>query len=132
METLNCQGLACPQPVVEVRNFLAAHPQTPELTVIVDNQAAAQNVTRFLETREFKVSVQGAGPEFQVQAQKQDPGSCETAIEKAMEKPQKTLIMIGQGHPGTRGRSIRDIADAEFSPDPQGNGRGLMAAGFCQ
>ena len=28
METLNCQGLACPQPVVEVRNFLAAHPQT--------------------------------------------------------------------------------------------------------
>lgn len=96
METLNCQGLVCPQPVVEVRNFLEAHPQAAELTVLVDNQAAAQNVTRFLETREFKVSVQGAGPEFQVQAQKQDQGSCEIAIEKIMEKPQKTLILIGQ------------------------------------
>jgi selenium metabolism protein YedF len=96
METLNCQGLACPQPVMETRDFLAAHPQADELTVLVDNQAATQNVMRFLESRGFKVSVQGAGPEFQVQAQKQDPGSCETAIEKAMEKPQKTLIMIGQ------------------------------------
>ena len=102
METLNCQGLACPQPVVEARNFLAAHPLTSELTVIVDNQAAAQNVMRFLETRGFKASILGTDPELRVQAQKQDQGSCEMVIEKVMEKPQKTLIMItkdtlGQG-----------------------------------
>ena len=102
METLNCQGLACPQPVVEARDFLAAHPLTSELTVIVDNQAAAQNVMRFLETRGFKASILGTDPELRVQAQKQDQGSCEMVIEKVMEKPQKTLIMItkdtlGQG-----------------------------------
>jgi selenium metabolism protein YedF len=96
METSNCQGLACPQPVVEARNFLASCPQTTELTVLVDNQAAAQNVTRFLETRGFKASIMGTDPELQVQARKQDQGSCEIAMEKMMEKPQKTLIMIGQ------------------------------------
>ena len=102
METLNCQGLTCPQPVVDTRNFLASHPLTSELTVIVDNQAAAQNVMRFLETRGFKASILGTDPELRVQAQKQDQGSCEMVIEKVMEKPQKTLIMItkdtlGQG-----------------------------------
>lgn len=102
METLNCQGLACPQPVVEAMDFLASHPQATELTVLVDNQAAAQNVMRFLETRGFKASVLGTDPELRVQAQKQDQESCEMVIEKVMEKPQKTLIMItkdtlGQG-----------------------------------
>ena len=102
MKTLNCQGLTCPQPVVDTRNFLASHPLTSELTVIVDNQAAAQNVMRFLETRGFKASILGTDPELRVQAQKQDQGSCEMVIEKVMEKPQKTLIMItkdtlGQG-----------------------------------
>ena len=96
METLNCQGLTCPQPVVETRNFLAARPEVTGLVVLVDNEAAAQNVKRFLEGQGFESSILGAEPEFQVQAQKQDQGSCELAIEKCLERPQKTLIMIAQ------------------------------------
>lgn len=102
METLDCQGQTCPQPVVETRDFLASRPQTMELTVLVDNQAAAQNVDRFLQTQGFQVSLLGSDPHFQVQARKQGQGSCQPVIDKAMEKTQKTLIMItrdtmGQG-----------------------------------
>jgi selenium metabolism protein YedF len=96
METLNCQGLTCPQPVVETRNFLAARPGVTGLIVLVDNEAAAQNVKRFLEGQGFKSSILGAEPEFQVRAQKQDQGSCELAVEKGLERPHKTLIMIAQ------------------------------------
>ena len=96
METLDCQGQTCPQPVVETRDFLAARPQATELTVLVDNPAAAQNVERFLRTRGFQVSLLGADPHFQVQARKQSPESCEPVIEKAMERPPKTLIMIAR------------------------------------
>jgi selenium metabolism protein YedF len=94
METLNCQGLTCPQPVVETRNFLAARHQVTELSVLVDNEAAAQNVKRFLESQGFQASILGSEPEFQVRAQKQNQESRGTVIEEAMEKPKKTLIMI--------------------------------------
>ncbi len=102
METLNCQGQTCPQPVVETRNFLAARPQVTELIVLVDNRAAAQNVERFLGTQGFQASIEGTDPDFQVQARKKELERCEAVITHLAEKPQKTLIMItkdtmGQG-----------------------------------
>jgi selenium metabolism protein YedF len=105
METLNCQGLTCPQPVVETRNFLAIRPEVTELVVLVDNEAAAQNVRRLLESQGFKVSLTWTDSEYQVRGQKEGGGSCKTAVEKILGKQQKTLIMIskdtlGQGDDG--------------------------------
>ena len=53
MELLDCKGLTCPQPVVETRDFLTAHPDNREIMVLVDNLAAARNVERFLGTQWF-------------------------------------------------------------------------------
>jgi TusA-related sulfurtransferase len=78
METLNCKGMICPQPVVETKDFLATHPHVMELLVLVDNLAAAQNVERFLGTKGFQTLIQGADPDFQVRAQRQVERSCET------------------------------------------------------
>ena len=47
MKTLDCRGLACPQPVMRTRDALEqGRPQ--ELLVLVDNAAASENVSRFL------------------------------------------------------------------------------------
>jgi selenium metabolism protein YedF len=97
MELIDCKGMTCPQPVVETRNFLAAHPHQTEIAVLVDNPAAAQNVERFLGTQGFQVSIQGADPDFKVQGHRQGSGICETTCENSEEKVQKTLIMITQG-----------------------------------
>lgn len=102
MEILNCQGLTCPQPVVEARNLLAAHPELADLTVLVDNLAAAQNVERFLGTQGFQVVIEGAAPDFQIRARKQGQGSCQSIINQSADGPQKTLIVftkdtLGQG-----------------------------------
>ncbi len=102
MEILNCQGLTCPQPVVEARNLLAAHPELTDLTVLVDNPAAAQNVERFLGTQGFQVVIEGAAPVFQVRARKEGQGSYQTIINQSADGPQKTLIVftkdtLGQG-----------------------------------
>jgi selenium metabolism protein YedF len=96
METLNCKGLACPQPVVETKNFLLAHPRLEALTVLVDNRAAAQNVERFLGTRGFQAAVLEADSEFVIEAQKQGQESCQTVVDSLVDKPQKTLVMITQ------------------------------------
>lgn len=52
---LDCRGLECPAPVLQVRTALEN--ETPDmLAVLVDNEAARQNVSRFLEHQNYKVS----------------------------------------------------------------------------
>ncbi len=100
MELLDCKGMTCPQPVVETRDFLTAHPDNREITVLVDNLAAARNVERFLGTHGFKASIHGADPDFKVQGHRQGPGSCEIELEGSDDRTQKTLIMVTQAGMG--------------------------------
>jgi selenium metabolism protein YedF len=52
---LDCKNLACPEPVLQVRAYIAeADPET--LTVLVDNAAACENVARFLKSQGYEVS----------------------------------------------------------------------------
>ena len=57
---LDCQGLACPQPVILTKKALELFP--PELTVLVDNLVAKENVAKFAAANGYGVSIeQGAG-----------------------------------------------------------------------
>ncbi len=62
---LDCRGLACPAPVLQAREVLEKG-APDSLTVIVDNEAAWQNVSRFLEYRNFQVSIEKSGHDFRV------------------------------------------------------------------
>ena len=52
---VDARGLGCPMPVVMTQQALKASPA--ELTVLVDNKTAVENVTRFSESQGYKVSV---------------------------------------------------------------------------
>jgi len=60
--TLDCRGLACPQPVRETRRALAG--ASAPLVVLVDSEASCTNVTRLAESQGAQVSVQRYGGEF--------------------------------------------------------------------
>ncbi len=47
--TLDCRGLACPEPVLRVKKTVEAHSPN-EITILVDNDAARENVSRFLQS----------------------------------------------------------------------------------
>ncbi len=53
--TLDCRGKACPQPVIETRQAVEKKPA--DLTVLVDNAPASENVRRFLEKCGYAVEV---------------------------------------------------------------------------
>jgi selenium metabolism protein YedF len=53
---LNCKGLACPQPVIQTKDFLE-EVEAEEVEVVVDNEAACSNVRRFAESQGHKVQV---------------------------------------------------------------------------
>lgn len=98
MKTLDCRGLACPQPVMRTRDALEQeHPQ--ELLVQVDNAAASENVSRFLRRSGFEVSVSQPGDAlWEVRglaqgaaAQAPDSGQAPAATP---EQTRKTLVLI--------------------------------------
>jgi selenium metabolism protein YedF len=55
--TLDCQGLPCPQPVLHCKRSLDSD-RPDRLTVLVDNPAARENVSRFLAARGYAVNVE--------------------------------------------------------------------------
>lgn len=62
---LDCRGMECPAPVLKVRDALAEVPSN-DIFVLVDNEAARQNVSRFLEHQGFQVSSEEDGGLFRV------------------------------------------------------------------
>jgi selenium metabolism protein YedF len=54
--TLDCKGLACPQPVLETKRVMEGG-DASQIKVIVDNYASRENVTRFAINQGFQVDV---------------------------------------------------------------------------
>ena len=58
---IDCRGLACPLPVVNAKKAAEAMSLGDVLTVLVDNEIAVQNLSRFAEHKGFGVSAQKKG-----------------------------------------------------------------------
>ncbi len=108
METnLDCRGLACPGPVIRCKECVEG--QAPEnLTVTVDNQAAKENVTRFLTMRGYTVTAAELGEIVTLRATASGkpaaaPAQAPATARRAAEEP-KTAVFItadtmGRGDP---------------------------------
>lgn len=96
---LDCRGLACPAPVLQTKEHIEQeHPES--LIVLVDNEAARQNVSRFLSTQRFAVSVEEKGGQFRItgtrgeQTQVEQPEMNPDAAEK------KIMVMVATDRMG--------------------------------
>lgn len=56
METLDCRGQQCPQPVVQTRKLILAQPSSP-FKVLVDDEVSRDNVTRLAKSLGYTVSI---------------------------------------------------------------------------
>ena len=94
METLNCRGLDCPQPVLRAKDFIEANPQSLAFTVVVDNAAAAQNVVRFVESQGFSASLEQNDNDFEIKAEKSEEAIIKSATQEPATSSEKTLVLI--------------------------------------
>jgi TusA-related sulfurtransferase len=62
MLIVDARGLLCPEPVVRTQR--AVKDGLSELTVLVDAEAAKENVTRFAASRGYAVSVKQEGADY--------------------------------------------------------------------
>jgi len=94
-ETLDCRGLACPNPVIKTKE-LTDRGDVRQLTVLVDNPAAQENVSRFLQRAGFQVQMEGQGDTLAVIGSRGPAAdACEVFVEKPEEAPRKILVLIG-------------------------------------
>jgi selenium metabolism protein YedF len=101
METLNCRGLDCPQPVLRTKDFIEANPQALAFTVVVDNAAAVQNVVRFVESQGFSASLVQKDDDFEVEAERSEETISESATQEPATSSEKTLVLITKNTMGS-------------------------------
>jgi selenium metabolism protein YedF len=92
MQELDCRGLACPAPVLQTKELLEKE-HLERIKVLVDNEAAKQNVSRFLESRNFAVTVEQDGPVSYVTG-KGEKGSAPGFAPVETTEPEKKRIMV--------------------------------------
>ncbi|AEV27950.1 putative redox protein, regulator of disulfide bond formation [Sphaerochaeta pleomorpha str. Grapes] len=59
MLEIDARGLSCPQPVIETKKVLDR--KIEKVTVLVDNQAAYENVTRYAKAAKYEVAAEKDG-----------------------------------------------------------------------
>ncbi|MBC8438545.1 MAG: sulfurtransferase-like selenium metabolism protein YedF [Deltaproteobacteria bacterium] len=112
---IDARKLECPAPVLKTKKYLEQEDVT-EIDVLVDNDAAAENVSRFLNFQGFEVSVTSDGATLIVSGQR-DPEKAktrqtisETVKTKDDHYTQKILVIISSQQIGkgddTLGRKL--------------------------
>jgi len=115
--TIDARGLACPAPVLLAKDMVEKEaPQ--ELTVLVDNPASSENVTRFLTTRNYLVTVEQKDGIFHLLALHKDGGS------KASTAP----VVQQAADPDAGLKVLVLVASAQFGRGDDGLGDKLMVS----
>ena len=97
---LDCRGLACPAPVLETKKALDTKGPS-QIVVTVDNEAAKENVSRFLGSQGFEVSIRGEGNDFHVSGMKTAETVSEKPVIKEQEgEKQKIMVMVATNRIG--------------------------------
>ncbi|NDV27909.1 sulfurtransferase-like selenium metabolism protein YedF [Desulfovibrio sp. JC010] len=78
---IDCKGLPCPQPVLKCKNAIESE-NPGKIKIIVDNEAAKENVSRFMRTKGYEVSIKEKNGAFVVKGKKdvsdaKSPAECE-------------------------------------------------------
>jgi selenium metabolism protein YedF len=94
MKTLDCRGLACPQPVLRTKQLIESSSDSTEVLVVVDNSASAQNVVRFLESRGFNALLRQNGDDFEIKAETSGERTAEIPEPETDTSAEKTLVLI--------------------------------------
>lgn len=109
-ETIDLSNLACPLPVLRTKELLETHRRGP-FTVIVDNEAARDNVRRFAESQGCTVAVVEQEGRYYLRLERSSTGS-----QKAAEA---AVTCAPAAAPAPRQKVVVFASDRMGSGDPQ-------------
>lgn len=94
MKTVDARGLACPAPVLLTKDAIEKE-KALELTIIVDNEASRENVSRFLGSKNFAFSITEKEGAFHIIG-RGDPGVIDEKPipETGADETEKIMVMV--------------------------------------
>ena len=92
MKEIDARGLSCPAPVVQTK-IAIEEGYVKAIRVVVDNEAAQQNVKRFLESQGFDVALEKVDDHYSVMGQC-DKVTAKKPLEASEAEARQTKIMI--------------------------------------
>lgn len=110
-EVLDCRGLACPNPVLRTKEIIDRG-NVAKLSILVDNPAAKENVSRFLSRMGYEVTLSEEREVFKVTGTKYESAvSCEITEEiRNRGQESKIAVIVGTDRMGkgddTLGRKL--------------------------
>ena len=116
---LDCRGMNCPAPVLSVRAVLEKDVPAA-ITVLVDNEAARQNVSRFLEHQNYQVRSEMQDGEYRVVGTKGDgleppvPAPHEPSEKKPRTGEKKVMVLVTSAHMGHGDDGLGDMLMFNF------------------
>ncbi len=110
---LDCRGLACPGPVLQAKSVLDSD-NPPVISVLVDNEAAIQNVSRFLGSRNYRVSVTEGPQGSCVMGVKEDAASVSSEAPTEAEHSSKIMVLISNDQMGHGDEALGEKLLASF------------------
>lgn len=119
VKELDCRGMTCPAPVLHVRDVLGDGGAVA-ITVLVDSEAARQNVSRFLEHKNYQVISEAYGDEFRVTGSRRDgPDATEPASSSHVEKDRsaatkKIMVLVTSVHMGHGDDGLGDMLQFNY------------------
>jgi selenium metabolism protein YedF len=87
MNTIDCNGLKCPQPVINTKKYFDSI-EKGEAEVIVDNEVAKTNISKFCQSNDLKFSVEEKSGLFHIKIIKEGNKSGTTEADK------NTLVIL--------------------------------------
>ena len=109
--TIDCRGMACPEPVVRTKNALEGMAEG-HLVVLVNTTEANENVQRFAKSLGYAVSSMEKGGEFTIE------------IEKTVQKAQSIPVQATE----VRGETVMVFASDQLGTGDEELGQLLIAS----
>jgi len=134
IKELDCRGLGCPAPVLQVRNILAK--ESPDaIMVLVDNEAAVQNVSRFLEHQNYDVAIESESGAFRVVGTRKRGGDTPVNVSPATVVKErigvkKIMVLITSIHMGHGDDGLGDMLMFNFIKTLKEMGPDLWCVAF--
>jgi selenium metabolism protein YedF len=116
---IDCRGMNCPEPVLQVRNAIEKELGT-SISVLVDNEAAQQNVIRFLNHQNYLVSSEKSGSDFQITGIKSKSNNMpvevhlEAAVKERQPGMKKIMILVTSAFMGHGDDGLGDMLMFNF------------------
>ncbi|MDY0131506.1 MAG: sulfurtransferase-like selenium metabolism protein YedF [Desulforegulaceae bacterium] len=101
MKLIDARKLSCPAPVIETKNFLDSNSECKQICVLVDNQPAFENVSRFLSNYGFEVEVSMEKETYKLIGTSQGREVKPLSLVESEFSNIKTLIMISKDELGS-------------------------------